>query len=303
MNKKYKVAGIGEVLWDQLPQGDVLGGAPANVAYHAGQLGAESYIISAVGIDKLGDEIISRLTEKNINLLIRRTAYPTGTVRVTLDDQGVPNFVITKNVAWDYIELSNECKNLAGQLDAVCFGSLAQRNDVSHHAILKFLSLVPDNALKIFDINLRQNFYNIQLINESLKISNILKINDDELLIVSKLFGWEGDEEYLCRKLLDAYQLKLVAYTCGTKGSYLYRNYEKSFLKTPLVKVKDTIGAGDSFTAALMVSLLNGEALSICHSLAVNISAFVCENDGAMPEYTTELRNRINGSLPTSANI
>ena len=294
MNKRYKVAGIGEVLWDQLPQGDVLGGAPANVAYNAGQLGAESYIISAVGQDKLGDEIISRLTAKGINLLISRVANPTGTVNVTLDDKGVPDFVITRNVAWDYIELTSDSSNLANQLDAVCFGSLAQRNNVSHNAITKFLNLIPDNALKIFDINLRQNFYDRQLIDESLKISNILKINDDELLIVSKLFGWKGDEEYICRKLLDKYELKLVAYTCGTNGSYLYSADEKSFLKTPVVKVKDTIGAGDSFTAALMVSLLNGDTLSQCHALAVDISAFICENDGAMPEYSKELWNRIN---------
>ena len=301
MNKKYKVAGIGEVLWDQLPQGDVLGGAPANVAYHAGQLGTESYIISAIGNDKLGNEIISRLSTKKINLLICRVAYPTGTVKVTLDDKGVPDFVITKDVAWDYIELTNDTISLAKQLDAVCFGSLAQRNTVSHNAIVKFINLVPENALKIFDINLRQNFYDKQLINESLKISNILKINDDELLIVSKLFEWEGDEEYLCRKLLDRYNLKLVAYTCGTKGSYLISKDEKSFLKTPAVKVKDTIGAGDSFTAALIVSLLNGNTLVKCHALAVDISAFVCENEGAMPGYTKELRNRINSLSLSSA--
>lgn len=293
MNKKFKVAGIGEVLWDQLPEGDVLGGAPANVAYHAGQLGAESYIISAVGKDILGDEIISRLSAKNINLLISRAAYPTGTVKVTLDDHGVPDFVITKDVAWDHIELTNESSNLAGQLDAVCFGSLAQRNNVSHNAITKFLNLVPDKALKIFDINLRQNFYDKQLIDESLTISNILKINDDELLVISKLFGWNGDAAYLCRKLLDKYELKLVAYTCGTNGSYLYSKDEKSFLKTPLVKVKDTIGAGDSFTAALMMSMLRGYKLSECHILAVTISAFVCENNGAMPDYSEDLRNAL----------
>jgi fructokinase len=297
MNKKFKVAGIGEVLWDQLPQGDVLGGAPANVAYHAGQLGAESYIISAIGNDKLGNEIISRLSTKKINLLINRVAYPTGTVKVTLDDNGVPDFIITKDVAWDYIELTNDTISLAKQLDAVCFGSLAQRNTVSHNAIVKFLNLVPENALKIFDINLRQQFYDKELINESLMFSNILKINDDELFIISKLFGWEGAEEYICRKLIDNYSLKQLAYTCGTKGSYLYSKEEKSFLETPVVKVKDTVGAGDSFTAALMVSLLNGGTLSKCHALAVDISAFVCENDGAMPEYTKELRNRINSYL------
>jgi fructokinase len=293
MSKRYKIAGIGEVLWDQLPQGDVLGGAPANVAYHAGQLGAESYIVSSVGKDKLGDEIISQLSDKDINLLISRVSYPTGTVKVTLDNKGIPDFVITKDVAWDYIELSDESSDLAKQLDAVCFGSLAQRNDISHNAIVKFINLVPKNALRIFDINLRQNFYDKQLIHDSLMISNILKINDDELLIVSKLYGWNGDEEYICRKLLDNYHLKLLAYTCGTKGSYLYTSDEKSFMKTPIVKVKDTIGAGDSFTAALMVSLLNGNPLPQCHALAVDISAFVCENDGAMPKYPEELKDFI----------
>jgi fructokinase len=286
MQKKYKVAGIGEVLWDQLPQGDVLGGAPANVAYHAGQLGAESYIVSAVGKDKLGDEIISRLSNKDINLLISRVSYPTGTVKVTLDNKGIPDFVIIRDVAWDYIELTDERLKLAKQLDAVCFGSLAQRNNVSHNAITKFLTLVPEKALKIFDINLRQNFYSKELITESLKISNILKINDDELIVVAKLFGWEGDEETLCRKLLETFQLKMVAYTCGTKGSYLYSREEKSFMETPVVDVKDTIGAGDAFTAGLMVSLLNGNTLRKCHALAVEISAFVCENEGAMPEYS-----------------
>jgi fructokinase len=297
MNKRYIVAGIGEVLWDQLPQGDVLGGAPANVAYHAGQLGAESYIISAVGKDKLGDEIISRLNGKGINLLISRVANPTGTVKVTLDDNGVPDFVITMDVAWDYIELTSESLKLASQLDAVCFGSLAQRNIVSRNSITKFLNLLPEHALKIFDINLRQNFYNKQLINESIMISNVLKINEEELSIVAKLYGWQGNEEYLCRKLLNDFELKLLAYTCGANGSYLFSKDDQSYIKTPVVKVKDTIGAGDSFTAALMVSLLNGYKLSECHSLAVDLSAFLCENDGAMPEYSLELKNRINNFL------
>lgn len=294
MNKKYKVAGIGEVLWDQLPSGDVLGGAPLNVAYHASQLGAESYIISAVGNDILGNEIISGLSTKSINLFLSRVAYPTGTVKVTLDDSGVPDFVITKDVAWDYIELTSESSEIACQLDAVCFGSLVQRNKTSHNSIVKFLKLVPEKALKIFDINLRQNFYTKELINESLEIANILKINDNELVVISKLFGWNGDEEYICRKLLDKYKLKLIAYTRGTNGSFLYTTDETHFLDTPAVLVRDTVGAGDAFTATLMVTLLSGYKLSECHTLAVDIAAFVCKNDGAMPEYSKKLYDRIN---------
>jgi fructokinase len=286
MSNKPKVAGIGEVLWDKLPQGDVLGGAPANVAYHASQLGAESYIISAVGSDASGDKIMSMLSQKGINLLINKVVHPTGTVIVRLDNMGVPDFEIVKDVAWDYIELTKESMDLAGQLDAVCFGSLAQRNDVSRNAIRKFLNLVPENALRVFDINLRQHFYNLQLINESLKISNILKINEDELDIVAKLLGWDGSEEHLCRKFLDTYQLSLVSYTCGINGSYLYTQEGKSFMKTPVVEVKDTVGAGDAFTAGLIISLLNGRSLHECHSLAVDVSAYVCENVGAMPDYT-----------------
>jgi fructokinase len=285
MSKKYIIAGIGEVLWDKLPQGDVLGGAPANVAYHASQLGSESYIISAVGADKSGDEIVSRLSDKGLNLFISRAAYPTGTVIVRLDDRGVPDFEIVKNVAWDYIELTKGCMELAGQLDAVCFGTLAQRNETSRKAIMKFLNLVPGNTLKVFDINLRQHFYSLQLITESLKQSNILKINEDELVIVAKLFRWDGNEEYLCRKLMDKFQLTLVSYTCGTKGSYLFSKDEKSYMKTPVVDIKDTVGAGDAFTAGLIVSLLHGRSLRDSHALAVDISAFVCENEGAMPEY------------------
>ncbi|MRS03706.1 carbohydrate kinase, partial [bacterium] len=199
-----------------------------------------------------------------------------------------------KDVAWDYIELTPESTALAKKLDAVCFGSLAQRNNVSRSAITEFLSLVPEKALKIFDINLRQNFYSRQLIAESLQISNILKINDEELLVFANLFGLKGNADYLCNKILENYDLKLLAYTCGANGSYLYSPDDVSFMKSPAVKVKDTVGAGDSFTAALMVSLLKGFTLSGCHSLAVELASFLCGNEGAMPEYPGELRERIN---------
>jgi fructokinase len=286
METKYNVVGIGEILWDLLPQGKVLGGAPANFAYHAHQLGAEGFVISAIGNDELGNEIVSQLSNYDLNLYLQKVDYPTSTVIVKLSGNGVPEYEIIKDVAWDYLSLTPESYRLAGETDAVCFGSLAQRNTVSRKVICDFVKLVPSEALKIFDINLRQNFYSRELIDESLKLANVLKINDDELKLVTGLFGWkEASDEVLCRKLLDTYTLKLVALTCGTNGSHLFADKGKSSLSTPVVEVKDTIGAGDSFTAGMAMGLLAKKSLKECHSIAVELSAYVCTHNGAMPEH------------------
>jgi fructokinase len=285
MKKEFKVVGIGEVLWDMPPQGKVLGGAPANFAYHASKLGAEGYIISAIGKDDLGREIMDSLSGTGMNLHISKVDYPTSTVIVHLTDKGVPTFEICQDVAWDYMKLTDEDLNLAKQTDAVCFGSLAQRNDTSRKAILKFLSNVSDKALKVFDVNLRQNYYSREILDKSIELSNILKINEDEIKILAKIYGWKGDEKSICEQIVGLPTINMLAYTCGAEGSYLYTKKESSFLKSPKVKVIDTVGAGDAFTAGLVMGLLNRKSLAESHYLAVEISANVCKYSGAMPPY------------------
>ena len=191
MNKRY-VVGLGEVLWDVLPEGKKLGGAPANFAYHAGQfLGMDNTIaVSALGEDKLGDETIEALKEHGLNYLLPRVPYPTGTVQVQLDEQGIPTYDIKENVAWDNIPFDDDIAEIARNCRAVCFGSLAQRNVVSRETIQKFLDATPADCLKIFDINLRQQFYTQEILRESFQRCNILKINDEELVLIGRMFGY-----------------------------------------------------------------------------------------------------------------
>jgi fructokinase len=297
MNRQYKVLGIGEILWDMLPQGKVLGGAPANFAYHSSELGAKGYVISAIGKDEAGKEIVDQLSPYDIELRFHRVDYPTGIVNVTLNAKKVPEYEIIKNVAWDYITLDHSDLLLAEEIDAVCFGSLAQRNEVSRLSITNIVSKVPDSSLKIFDINLRQNFYDRKLIENSIRMSNILKINDEELITVSQLFGLSGNQEELCQVLMETFDLNVLALTCGVKGSYLFRGDEFSYMETPIVDVKDTVGAGDSFTAGMTMGLLKNKSLEECHATAVNISAYVCMHNGAMPPYTEYFKRLLNSEL------
>lgn len=286
--KKYTVAGMGEVLWDMLPTGKVLGGAPVNFAYHAAQLGAVGVAISAVGDDDLGREIRNTVDEKGIKNCIAVNMYPTSTVGVTLKE-GKPEYTIYENVAWDFIELLPEAIEVLKETDAVCFGTLAQRSSISHQAIMRALELVPDNCLKVYDINLRQNYYNKELIHKSLSIANIFKINDDEVEIFKRLFELEGTETDVCKKIKDTYSLGYLALTKGESGSYLFGNEEVSFVPTPIVTVEDTVGAGDSFTSAMVMGILNQKPLKEIHHKAVELSAFVCTQKGATPPLPFEL--------------
>ncbi|RKD90735.1 carbohydrate kinase family protein [Mangrovibacterium diazotrophicum] len=285
MDKKSLVVGIGELLWDVFPDHKQMGGAPCNFAFHASKLGLESLAISAIGKDELGDEIIAKLDGVGLIYDIQRVDYPTGTVKVTLSGDGIPQYEICQPVAWDFIGMKSDYEEIAKQTTAVCFGSLAQRGDVSKATIRSYVNAVPDSALKIFDINLRQQFYSQDLLVDSLKMCNVLKINDDEIKIVARMFGLQGDDQENCEELLHRFQLKMVALTCGTNGSYLITKGETSFRETPKVKVADTVGAGDSFTAAMVVGMLKGKPLNDVHQMAVNLSAFVCTQNGAMPEY------------------
>ena len=285
------VIGIGEALWDMLPEGKKLGGAPANFAFHAGQFGLESMAVSAIGLDPLGEEIAKELEEHGLPFHLDRIDYPTGTVQVTLDSNGIPRYEIKEDVAWDNIPYTKELADLAGRAQAVCFGSLAQRNPVSRETIGWFLDAVPEDCLKVFDINLRQSFYSKEIIEDSLRRCDILKINDEELEIVKEMFGLEVlPTEGLCRSIIDEYGLKMLILTCGVNGSHVFSGDVSSFIETPKVKVADTVGAGDSFTGAFVASILKGKTVREAHEAAVKVSAFVCTQSGAMPVIPEDLK-------------
>ena len=285
-NQKRYVVGLGEVLWDVLPEGKKLGGGPSNFDYHAGQfLGMDNTIaVSALGEDKLGEETIKALEEHQLNCLLPRVPYPTGTVQVQLDEQGIPTYDIKENVAWDNIPFTKEIEEVASSCRAVCFGSLAQRNVVSRETIHRFHDLTPKDCMKIFDINLRQNFYNKEIIKESLQRCNVLKINDEELVLIGRMFGYPGlDIENKCWLILGKYNLDMLVLTCGTNGSYVFTPGQMSFQETPKVEVADTVGAGDSFTGSFCAAILSGRPVAEAHKLAVEVSAYVCTQNGAMP--------------------
>lgn len=289
---KNLVIGIGEALWDILPEGKKLGGAPANFAYHVSQFGLSSCIVSAIGDDNLGAEITDTLKSKKIQHCISIVPYPTGTVKVEIDAAGIPQYDITENVAWDNIQFTPELERLALDTKVFCFGSLAQRNTTSRQTILRFLDAIPaaNEPIIVFDINLRQNFYSKELLNESINRCNILKINDEELDIVCRLFSIDGvDIQDKCRVIIEKYNLNILILTCGTNGSYVVTPDEVSYQPTPKVEVADTVGAGDSFTAAFVAGLLKGKSVVESHKQAVATSAFVCTCSGAMPPLPTSI--------------
>ena len=279
-----KIVGLGEALWDCLPEGKKLGGAPANFAYHAGQFGFDTLAVSALGEDALGEETIAALEEHRLSYLMPRIPYPTGTVQVTLDEQGIPTYNIREGVAWDNIPFTPEIEEVAKTCQAVCFGSLAQRSVVSRETIGKFLDATPSDCVKIFDINLRQSFFTKEIIEASMRRCNILKINDEELVVVSRMFELPDlDEEKRCKQLIKDYNLDILVLTCGTNGSYVFTADKSYYQPTPKVEVADTVGAGDSFTGSFCAALLKGKSIPEAHELAVKVSAFVCTQNGAMP--------------------
>ena len=222
-----------------------------------------------------------------------RLDYPTGTVQVTLDKSGVPAYDIKEGVAWDNIPFTPEIEEIAHNCRAVCFGSLAQRSKVSRETIRKFVKATPKNCMRIFDINLRQSFYTKEVIQESLRLCNVLKINDEELVTIGRMFGYPGlDMSNKCWLLLGKYNLDVLVLTCGINGSYVFTRGEMSFQTTPKVKVADTVGAGDSFTGSFCAALINGMPIAEAHKLAVDVSAYVCTQNGAMPVLPVELTSR-----------
>lgn len=282
---KPVVVGIGELLWDMLPEGKRAGGAPINFVYNATQLGADGYAVSAVGKDALGDEIIHELEKSHIHYVLQRNDYPTSVVEVALNN-GIPTYTIVEGVAWDYLEATPQEIEVVKKANAVCFGTLALRSAKTKKAVLTLLKNVPDTAYKLFDVNLRSDYFSKELIDELLQEANVFKINDEEMVKVQKLFDLNLSVEDVCRWFIQKYNLRYLIFTAGEKYSIVYAaDGETSYLETPKVEVADTVGAGDSFSAGFIMGLLNGKTMREAHKQAVATAAFVCTKSGAWPEY------------------
>lgn len=301
---KDYIAGLGEILFDCLPDGKKLGGAPANFAYHVSNFGFEGIAVSAIGKDADGLLIKEELKPKGLKFHLEEVDFPTGAVQVTLSGNGIPQYDICQGVAYDNIPWTEEIEEIAKNSRGVCFGSLAQRNAVSRNTILKFLdTMSPIGTLKVFDINLRQHWYSREVVEESLYRCNVLKLNDEEICTISELLELkripqpEGnaplqlvDFEDQCREIMNNYDLQMIILTCGTNGSYVFcADGRTSFQPTPKVAVADTVGAGDSFTGSFVACLLKGMTVEAAHERAVKVSAYVCTQHGAMPVIPQEL--------------
>ncbi len=292
--QKLHCAGLGEVLFDVFKEGPKIGGAPANFAYHANKLGLESCVISAVGEDELGELAIKLLKEKGLKLEIQKVNKPTGYVQVVVDAQGMPTYKFADDTAYDNLQANEQFLALASKIQVCCFGSLAQRNKVSQESILKFLQHMPqDLRLRVFDVNLRSNFFNEKTIFESLIECEIFKCNDEELPVLMKLLDVSGSTELDFYRYLNTLGIYGFIYTCGAQSSSVFINDEYSTLPTPKVQALSTVGAGDSFTATIIALLLKGKDLKTAHKLACEVSAFVCTKEGAMPEYPLSLKEKL----------
>lgn len=285
------VVGLGEILWDMLPEGTFLGGAPANFAFHANQLGARGLVVSAVGHDDLGERIFANLNQLNVATEgLRRVSRPTGTVTVTTV-AGQPSYTIHTDVAWDFIPFDAELRSIAGRADAVCFGSLAQRSTKSRQSIQAFLQATRKDCWRIFDINLRQDFYESETIRTALELAHVLKLNHEELPVVARLLGLPVSPDETVRALLATYGLRLIALTRGGEGSSLYSRWRTSHHPGhPVAHLVDAIGAGDSFTAALVMGVLHSDDLDAIHDRAARVASYVCTQRGATPQLPAELR-------------
>jgi fructokinase len=285
--------GIGEILWDMLPGGKQLGGAPANFAYHANALGGRSVAVSRVGDDPLGREIRERIQSLDLDPRFLQTDadHPTGTVDVRLDAAGVPEYVIHRDVAWDYLEIETPLLELARQADCIGFGTLAQRSGEGRAAIQAFLGATRPTCLRNFDINLRQNYFSRGLVHDLLSMSDVLKLNDQELPVVARLLDLKGEGEEAIKILLARYRLTLVALTRGGNGSILY-HADGAVSEHPGIaaQVADTVGAGDAFAAVIALGLLTDMPLDGINQRANQVAAYVCSQPGATPPMPLEMR-------------
>lgn len=285
------VVALGEVLWDRFPDGDRLGGAPANFAFHAGQMGARAKLVSRVGLDSSGDRLLMALAEQGVDrkFLQKDAQHQTGTVRVKFVE-GQPTYDIVRPVAWDFINWTAEVAALAKAVDVVAYGTLAQRNEKSRATIQRFVHAAPLEAFRLFDVNLRQRFYNRGIIEFGLDNSTLLKLNGDELTILAEIFHWGGaHEEQVIELLLKNHALKGVVVTHGENGCHLYYEGEMVRSASPKAEVRDTVGAGDAFSAALVMGLLRNEPLQAVADRANEVGAYVASQPGGMPRLPAAL--------------
>ena len=301
MKSRPVVVGLGEVLWDVYPDAARFGGAPANFACHAASLDAESWLASSVGVDDPGDRALDTLRQHGVEsaCVARDAKRQTGRVDVTLDAQGRASYEFADNTAWDHIAWSDALDSLARRCDAVCFGTLAQRSSQSRDTVQRFVKTTPSTALRMFDVNLRKQFYDAAVIDQSLRLATALKLNEEELPIVARLCGVnESDPRDAMRALMNMYSLRLVGLTRGPDGATLIAGGEESTSPALTTTVVDTVGAGDAFTAAVVVDFLAGVPLADVNAHANAVAAYVCCQPGAVAVLPDYLRNATPAPLP-----
>ena len=283
--KKFTIAGIGELLWDVLPEAEVIGGAPVNFAYHVTALGARGVPISTIGRDPRGEKALAELQARGVDIAAISISdeYVTGYVTATLDEEGKATYTFPDEVAWDHLVVNEYAANLRSALDAVCFGSLAQRSEHSRRTIHGFLDSLRRETVKIFDINLRQNFYSRQVIESSLQRTDILKLNEEELPVLARLLELKGPSDKWLAALIKLYHLKMAILSRGDSGSLLMTPEDSSEHSGIVTHLEDTIGAGDAFTAVVAIGYLRGMALDDINEQANRIAAYVCSQQGGMP--------------------
>jgi len=287
------VVGAGEALWDVFPDGDHFGGAPANVALHAAALGAEAWLVSAVGRDVRGDTALARLEAAGVEraTVAQVADHPTGVVRVSLDIAGHPVYEIAAESAWDYVPWSAAVRQAAERADAIAFGSLAQRGPISRATIRRAVSTTRESSWRLFDVNLRQAYYDAGVLTTSLELANAVKLNDEELPVVAQLCGVRAAAPAdQLRALCDRFGLKLAALTRGACGALLVTPDEAYESAAPPTVVADTVGAGDAFTAALLIGVLAGRSLDAVSRRANAVASYVCSQPGATPPIPEALR-------------
>lgn len=296
------VVGLGEVLWDLLPAGRQLGGAPANVAFHAAALGARAAVVSRVGRDADGRAILARLARLGLDRRHVTTdpAHPTGVVEIEVDRRGKPRYSIREGVAWDHILFTPALAGLAARADAVCFGTLAQRAPASRASLQRFLRATRPDCLRLLDLNLRQSYFSAALVRRLLGLSTVLKLNDEELPVLGRLLGLGGPGRTLPDRILTAFNLDLLALTRGRRGSLLRSRSERHEEPVHPAVVMDTVGAGDSFSAVLALGLLQGWPLARINRAANRLAAFVCSRRGATPALPAPLVRAILGDRPAT---